>query len=88
MRQNGKTSALELQRRDRQRAMSIANFCESYGVGGSTTYQQIKLKRLRAVKCGKRTIITEEDAEDWLHSLRTSIPDEPSNDQPAAEIEA
>jgi excisionase family DNA binding protein len=59
----------ERQRRARQRAMSIAEFCERYGPGRTTAYQEIKLGRLRARKCGRRTIITEDDAEDWLRSL-------------------
>jgi hypothetical protein len=55
----------------RQRAMSIDQFRVRYGLGRTTTYEQINLGRLRARKCGKRTIITEDDAEDWLRSLPT-----------------
>jgi excisionase family DNA binding protein len=61
----------ERQRRDRQRAMSLAEFCEDYNVGRTTAYQEIKAGRLRARKCGKRTIITEDDAENWLSHLPT-----------------
>jgi excisionase family DNA binding protein len=57
-------------RRATQRAMSITEFSERYGVSRSTTYEEIKCGRLRAHKCGKRTIITEDDAENWLRSLR------------------
>jgi hypothetical protein len=32
-------------------------------------YGEIKQKRLRARKAGKRTIIAEDDAEDWLRNL-------------------
>ena len=49
--------------------MSIAEFCQRYGTGRTTAYQEIKLGRLRARKCGKRTIITDDDAEDWLLRL-------------------
>ena len=49
--------------------MSIAEFCERYGPGRTTTYQEIKAGRLRARKCGKRTIITDDDAERWLECL-------------------
>jgi hypothetical protein len=63
-----KTKA-EQERRDRQRAMSVVEFSHFYGPGRTTIYQEIKAGRLRARKCGKRTIITEDDAEDWLRSL-------------------
>jgi hypothetical protein len=64
-----KISESERQRRVRQRAMSVAQFCQNYATGRTTAYQEIKAGRLRARKCGKRTIISEEDAENWLGSL-------------------
>jgi excisionase family DNA binding protein len=63
------TIVKDQQRRTQQRAMSIAEFCERYGTGRTTTYQEIKMGRLRARKCGKRTIISEDDAEEWLRRL-------------------
>ena len=66
---NRKISEVELQRRALQRAMSIAEFCERYGPGRTKTYEELKSGRLRARKIGKRTIITEDDAEDWLLRL-------------------
>jgi excisionase family DNA binding protein len=54
-----------------RRAMSIAEFCQRYGTGRTTAYQEIKAGRLRARKCGKRTIITDDDAEAWLRDLPT-----------------
>jgi excisionase family DNA binding protein len=62
-------SQREPARRAPPRAMSIAEFSERYGPGRTTIYEEIKLGRLRARKCGKRTFITEDDAEDWLQSL-------------------
>jgi len=62
-------SEAERQRRARQRAMSIAEFCERYSLGRTAVYQQIKSGRLRARKCGKRTIIADDDGEEWLRSL-------------------
>ena len=62
-------SDAERQRRARQRAMSIAEFCQRYGPGRTTTYQEIQAGRLRARKVGRRTIITEDDAEEWLRGL-------------------
>jgi excisionase family DNA binding protein len=60
---------IEQQRRALQRAMSIAEFCERYGPGRTKTYEELKSGRLRARKIGKRTVITEDDAEDWLQRL-------------------
>jgi excisionase family DNA binding protein len=62
-------SEAERQRRSRQRAMSVAEFCERYGPGRTTAYQEIQAGRLRARKVGRRTIITEDDAEEWLRRL-------------------
>jgi excisionase family DNA binding protein len=67
-------SKVERQRRARKRAMSIAEFCESYGVGRTTAYAEIKKERLRARKAGKRTIITDDDAEEWLRCLPMVTP--------------
>jgi excisionase family DNA binding protein len=55
--------------RSRQRAMSVPEFCERYNVGRTLAYEEINSGRLRARKVGKRTIITDDDAEDWLRSL-------------------
>jgi excisionase family DNA binding protein len=62
-------SEREQHRRVRQRAMSLADFSERYGPSRTKTYEEIKCGRLRAVKCGRRTLITEDDAEAWLRSL-------------------
>ena len=62
-------SKIEQRRRARQRAMSIAEFCERYGLGRTKTYEELKCGRLRGRKIGRRTIITEDDAEDWLRHL-------------------
>ena len=64
-----KISEAERRRRGTQRAMSVAQFCQDYNVGRTKAYQEIGLGRLQARKNGKRTIITEDDAEDWLHHL-------------------
>ena len=59
----------ERQRRARQRAMSLSQFCERYGPGRTKAYEELKSGRLRGRKIGKRIIIAEDDAEDWLHHL-------------------
>jgi hypothetical protein len=70
----GQISATERERRARQRAMSIAVFCERYGPGRTKAYEELKSGRLRGRKLGKRTIITEDDAEEWLRHLPTINP--------------
>ncbi|MCS3503765.1 excisionase family DNA binding protein [Bradyrhizobium japonicum] len=50
-------------------ALSIDDFCRSYGVGKTTAYEEINAGRLRAVKAGRRTLIPEQSAADWLKSL-------------------
>jgi hypothetical protein len=52
-----------------QRALSIPEFCQRYGPGKSTAYQEIHAGRLRARKVGRRTIILVDDAECWLRDL-------------------
>jgi excisionase family DNA binding protein len=49
--------------------MSIDEFCERYRVGRTTVYEEIKQGRLRAKKCGRRTIIDDDDGEDWFRRL-------------------
>jgi excisionase family DNA binding protein len=61
----------ERQQRAHQRAMSLAEFSNRYGPSRTKTYEEIRCGRLRAIKCGKRTLITEDDAEGWLRSLPT-----------------
>jgi hypothetical protein len=40
-------------------------------VGKTKAYEEIRSGRLRALKCGRRTIILPEDYERWLKSLPT-----------------
>jgi excisionase family DNA binding protein len=50
-------------------ALSIDGFCKLYGLGRTFAYEQIKAGKLRAVKCGNRTLILRCDAEGWARSL-------------------
>jgi hypothetical protein len=52
-----------------RRAMSLLQFCARYGPGRTKAYEELKSGRLRGRKVGKRTIIAEDDAEDWLRCL-------------------
>ena len=49
--------------------MTVPDFCKRYRFGRTKTYEEINAGRLKARKAGKRTIIAEEDAEEWLHLL-------------------
>jgi hypothetical protein len=64
-----KISERERQRRASQRAMSISAFCEIYDIGRTKAYEEINAGRLKARKAGRRTIITADDAEEWLGRL-------------------
>jgi hypothetical protein len=58
----------------RVRGMRVQGFSSRYGLGRTKTYEEINSGRLRARKCGKLTIITEEDAEEWLRNLPPLVP--------------
>ena len=51
------------------RAFSISEFCRRYGIGRTNAYQEIAAGRLRALKVGRRTLITHDAAEAWLAAL-------------------
>jgi hypothetical protein len=67
--EHSKISERERHRRAWQRAMSVRGFCESVGIGRTRFYQEVKTGRLRVRKVGRRTIVTADDAEDWLSRL-------------------
>jgi len=51
-------------------AFDVKEFCRRFSIGRTTTYAEIRAGRLRAVKVGRRTLITSVDAENWLQALR------------------
>jgi hypothetical protein len=55
--------------KDEKRAFSIAAFCERYGIGRTSAYEEIAAGRLQVVKAGKRTLVPADAAESWLRSL-------------------
>ncbi len=50
-------------------AYDLDELAEQSGLGKTKIYQEIAAGRLRAVKCGKSTRVTDEDARSWLRSL-------------------
>jgi hypothetical protein len=62
-------SEREGQRRAWQRAMSIRAFCEIFDIGRTSVYGEIKAGRLKVRKAGRRTLIGDDDAEEWWRSL-------------------
>jgi hypothetical protein len=60
---------IPIQSDDLRGAYSLAVFCQTYNVGLTLTYQNIKDGRLRAVKAGSKTLILRRDAEAWAQSL-------------------
>jgi excisionase family DNA binding protein len=50
-------------------ALSINGFCKLFALGRTFAYEQIKDGKLRAVKCGGRTLILRRDAEAWARLL-------------------
>ena len=55
-------------------AFSIREFCSRYAIGRTMAYAEISSGRLRAVKVGRRTLITDADAQTWLATLPTLKP--------------
>jgi excisionase family DNA binding protein len=51
-------------------AFTIREFCKRYRLGHTLVYEMIKDGRLRAVKCGQRTLLLARDVKDWEQSLR------------------
>jgi hypothetical protein len=69
--------ALQLKQRNREqpsaqltkRGFSVEEFCEIYDICRSSAYVEIREGRLKARKVARRTIIADEDAEDWFAKL-------------------
>jgi len=50
-------------------ALSVDEVAKWAGVGRVKVYAEIKAKRLKVVKLGRRTIVRADDAKAWLSSL-------------------
>ena len=57
-------------------AYTIPEFSEASGLGRSKIYEEISAGRLKAVKCGARTLITADDGRAFIISLKAVEPGE------------
>jgi excisionase family DNA binding protein len=65
-------------------AYSIPEACAAASIGRSALYEEIKSGRLRAVKSGRRTIVTADDLRSWVENLpeiATAAPRGPKPDE-------
>lgn len=58
-----------MEQSDDKAAFDIESFCRRHSIGRIKVYQEITKGRLRAIKVGRRTLITAADAYAWLSSL-------------------
>jgi hypothetical protein len=56
-------------RRQTRGAFDFDGFCIWGGISRSHAYEEAKRGRLRLTKCGRKTLVTLDDAEAWLASL-------------------
>jgi excisionase family DNA binding protein len=59
-------------------AYSIAEFCELVSLGRSRVFEEIRDKRLRIVKVGRRTLIPALEVTAWLERLATGTDQAPA----------
>jgi excisionase family DNA binding protein len=52
-----------------KRALTVDEFGEIYGPSRTTTYEEIRSGRLKALKLGRKTLIPRESADAWLAAL-------------------
>lgn len=50
-------------------SLSVEEFCAAHGIGRTTFYEQLKLGRIRVVKCGRRTLVPATERDAWLGRL-------------------
>ena len=50
-------------------AISLKAFCERFSISDNKAYREIAAGRLKAVKVGRRTLVSEKAAAEWLDSL-------------------
>ena len=51
-------------------AISVTEFCQTFSIGRSTFYQEVKAGRLKVRKVGMRTLVASAEAQDWWDAHR------------------
>jgi len=54
--------------------LSISEVLDMSGLGRTKIYQEISQGRLKALKCGRRTLIPSESIQAWISSLPSVSP--------------
>ena len=57
-----------------KKAYSIPEFCETFSVGRTKVFSEIRAGRLRVVKFGTKNLVPAENADAWLTSLISNTP--------------
>jgi len=52
-----------------KKAYSITEFADTYSIGRSKVFEEIVDGKLKVKKCGGRTLVGVEDAEEWFANL-------------------
>lgn len=50
-------------------AYTVRQFCEGIGIGHTKFYQEVSEGRIKIKKCGKRSLVTVEEAQRYVASL-------------------
>jgi hypothetical protein len=53
-------------------AYDVQSFAKAYGISRAQVYVEIKFRRLRIFKVGRRTLISRESAAAWQHKLESA----------------
>ena len=56
------------------KSFPLKTFCKVYGPGDTYARAEIKAGRLKAVRIGKKILITRTNADEWLAALATAAP--------------
>ena len=54
---------------EQPRAITVEQFCRTYGLGRSKFYLLVKENQIRTLKIGSKTLVATEEAERWFRSL-------------------
>lgn len=53
-------------------ARTVKDFCRAYGIGKTLAYELIAEGRIVAVRAGRRTLILEASAKEWVSTLKST----------------